>query len=155
MSQRRLCMQPCPHKLRQGSAQELLKEESKRWLDVKRARQSRQRLSPTHTDTPTPCALAASLNWKSSGSIGVNRVAVTLNERGLGLPTRADRHQKPQPKQGPTTPENAKLKFSGERVSQVQAAGLDEARPKRGRADVQTNRPLVRQADTRQQFLRL
>ena len=48
------------------------------------------------------------------------------------------------------TPENAKLKFSGERVSQVLAAGLDEARPKRGRADVQTNRPLVRQADTRQ-----
>ena len=53
------------------------------------------------------------------------------------------------------TAEIAKWKFSGERVSQILSAGLDEARPKRGQADVQTNRPLVRQADTRQQFLRL
>ena len=41
-----------------------------------------------------PCGLAASLNWKSNGFIGVNLLAVTLNARGRGLPIRAERHQK-------------------------------------------------------------
>ena len=33
--------------------------------------------------------------------IGVNRVAVMLNARGPGIPTRAERQQKPPPTQGP------------------------------------------------------
>ena len=48
-----------------------------------------------------PYELAASLNWKSNGFIGVSPLAVTLNARGRGLPIRAERHKKPPLKPGP------------------------------------------------------
>jgi len=55
----------------------------------------------------------------------------------------------------PAIPANAKWKFSGSRVNPGLAAGLDELRPTRERADVQKNRPLIGQAEIGQQFLRL
>ena len=58
-----------------------------------------------------PCGLAASLSWKSSGSIGVNPRAVTLNAQGPGLPTKAE-------KSGPESPPELNGTFSVTRLGQ-------------------------------------